>query len=102
MSNPNKNIQRGSANLTVRVLSPHSKHCQRDAPFGGKWKIDRDRNHELIPFHRRSFWGDHRGAGWNFMLLRCNSAIDCRASAFVRLEDIEFGVELILEDERKS
>jgi hypothetical protein len=91
-----KNIRRGHAKLLVHVLNPHSKDC-RPGPVGGRWKVDCDRVHELIPFHRRSYRGDHRGESWKFLLLRCNSMPGCPASALVRLEDIEFAAENILD-----
>jgi len=84
------------AKLTMRVLNSHSKNC-KPARAGWRWKVDGDRAHELIPFFRRSFFGDMRGDGWRFILLVCNSTIGCPASALVRLEDIELAAEGVLD-----
>ena len=101
-----KPVRRGNAKLTLRVLNGHSKDCQ-PGPVGGRWKVrsrdfaalmpDDARAGGLIPIHRRSSWGDKRGESYRFVLLVCNSTVGCPASALVRLEDIEFAAERILD-----
>ncbi len=89
-------VRHVETNLMMRLLNSHPKDCKPERP-GWRWKIDGDRAHELIPFCRRSFFGDMRGDGYRFILLVCNSTLRCPGSALVRLEDIEFAAERILD-----
>ena len=99
-------VRTGDAKLTMRMLNSHSKDCKPERQ-GWRWHIrardfaallpESSRAHGLIPVHKRSFWGDMRGDGYRFVLLVCNSTLDCPASALVRLEDIEFAAEGILD-----
>lgn len=96
MTTMSKNLRTGKAPLMIRVLNAHSKNCAPER-VGWRWKIERDNYHELIPFHKRSFWGDMRGNGYSFVLLRCNSTPGCPASALMRIDDFELAVENLLD-----